>query len=104
MLWDEAVPATLRGVEDACCFLASGQFAYSVPCNSSRFGPTDRVGGIYVFRFAPDAPEPYKRDDYLLIPSSSYPEVVWIDGPYKHPTDHWLSGEDVSRQLSVCVI
>lgn len=103
---NDAVPVSLQGIPDDLryCFIASGELLAPLPYESPRMGHTHCVGGIYVLRHAPDDPKPFNRDDYVLVPSCRDPEIIWLDGPHRHPTEHWADEEDVRQLLSVCVL
>lgn len=87
----EFVPPSLHGLPDHLRygFIASGELQAPCAFESRRFGDTNRVGGIYVLRHAPDDPKPFNREDYALVPSRRFPEQLWLDGPYRHPSEHW---------------
>lgn len=111
--WDTPVfldhvspPASFAGVPDELRygFIVSGELMAPCAFESHRFGHTNRVGGIYVLRDAPDDPKPFNREDYNLVPSPRFPEQLWRDGPYRHPTEHWADHDEVRQILDVCVI
>lgn len=106
LMGDESVPARLQGYPQHLrfCFIASGELQAPMPFISPHFGDTRRVGGIYVVRNAPDGPKPFDRDDYYLVPDGRNSDCVWIDGPYRHPTEHWADEHDISQLISVCVL
>jgi len=103
---DDALPSALRGIpgELRYGFIASGELMAPCAFESRQLGRTDRIGGIYVLRHAPDDPKPFNRDDYALVPSRRHPEQLWLDGPYHHPTEHWADHDEVRQLLDVCVI
>jgi len=111
--WDTPVfldhdspPASVAGVPDELRygFVVSGELMAPCAFESRRLGRTDRVGGIYVLRHAPDDPKPFNRDDYALVPSRRYPGQLWLDGPYHHPTEHWADHDELRQLLDVCVV
>lgn len=103
---EDSLPSALGGIPNELRygFIASGELMAPSSFESRRLGHSTRVGGIYVFRHAPDDPKPFNRDDYSLLPSQRHPEQLWLDGPYHHPTEHWADHDEVSQLLEVCVI
>lgn len=102
----DSPPAALAGVPDELRYgsIVSGELMAPRAFDSRRFGHTDRVGGLYVLRHAPDDPKPFNRDDYALVPARRYPDQLWLDGRYRHPTEHWADHDEVRQLLDVCVI
>ena len=46
---------------------------------------------MYVFRHAPDDPVRFNRDDYSIVIADTGADTLWVDGPFKHPADHWTN-------------
>ena len=103
LLENEAIPSRLRGMPEGLChsFIASGELVAPQAYESPRFGATERIAGLYVVRYSPVGPEPFDRDDYSAVRWRRDPEVLWLDGPYKHPAEHHASADDVERLLSL---
>ena len=68
-----------------------------LPYRSRLINDGSRVGGMYVFRHAPEDPMAFNRDDYSILVSGAEADILWIDGPYRHPTEHWTN--DVPAHL-----
>jgi len=100
---DDSIPL-LDAMPDRYGFIVSGELLAPSAFNSRRFGETTRVGGIYAIRHDPEDAKPFNRYDYALVPSARLPDHVWLDGPYRHPTEHWADHDDVAALLEVCVL
>ena len=106
LLQGESIPTHLRGVPDelSYCVIVSGELMSSRPYSSPYLGETERIGGFYVVRHAPDDPVPFNRDDYFLVPSKRLPECLLVDGPYNHATEHWADEAGIARLVSLCIL
>jgi hypothetical protein len=93
VLQGEAIPEFLDGIPEEAryCFIASGSLQAPLPYRSSLIPEGLRVGGMYVFRHAPDDPVCFNRDDYSIVFSNTEADTLLVDGPFKHPTDHWAN-------------
>lgn len=103
VLEGEAVPDFARTIPDTirCCIIASGEYS-TARLYSSRLVPSGYlVGGMDIYRHAPDDPVPLNKDWYAIV-SSADPDVLVVDGPYKD-NEHWLS-EIPSRYQGAKVI
>jgi hypothetical protein len=91
VLKGEAMPAFARAIPDAirCCIIASGQYINTRPYSSRLVSSGYLVGGMDIYRHAPDDPVPLNKDWYAIV-SSDDPDVLVVDGPYKD-NEHWLS-------------
>lgn len=101
----DAMPCFAQSVPESklCQVLASGEYAASgehYPCK--RLRDAQLVGGIDVWRHAPDDPVDYNKDWYAVLSSSSTPEILYVDGPRKD-AEHW-STKIPDRYLNVKVI
>ncbi len=92
-LQGEAIPEFLSRIPEEVryCFIASGSLQAPLPYQSSLIPEGLRVGGMYVFRHAPDDPVLFNRDDYSLVIANTEADTLCVDGPFKHPTDHWTN-------------
>ena len=80
----QAIPANVR-----YRILASGE-ANSWARYASESIPSGRlVGGIDVYRNAPDDPVAYNKDWYALVRSPADSCAILVDGPHRD-SDHWL--------------
>lgn len=93
VLQGEAIPGFLNGIPEDLRYsiIASGELQAPIPYRSPLINEGSQVGGMYVFRHAPDDPVAFNRDDYSVVVSNTGADTLWIDGPYKHPTEHWAN-------------
>jgi hypothetical protein len=100
---DDSLPL-LGAMPDRYGYIVSGELLAPYAFDSQRFGVTTRVGGIYALRHDPKDAKPLNRYDYALVPSIRFGDQVWLDGPYRHPTEHWADHDDVGALLRACVL
>ena len=100
----EAIPSFARGFPGTlrCTFIASGEAQAEVPYPSRRLPDARLVGGIDVWREAPDDPVSYNKDWYAVLSSVADPDALYLDGQQKD-SEHWLD-RIPSRYAKVKVI
>ena len=99
-LQGSAVPAFLRGIPDAVvhAVYASGTTAGGgVAYSDATIGTGQLIGGIDVYRKAPDDPVELNKDWYaVVVPPDDSPYYL-ISGPIRDD-EHWL--DDVPERLN----
>lgn len=76
-------PGTLR-----CTFIASGEVQAAAHYPTPLLPDARLVGGIDVWREAPDDPVPYNKDWYAVLESDTDKGSLFLDGPQKD-SEHW---------------
>lgn len=84
VLVGDAVPQFAENIP-ACCIIASGE---RISDGFDKSGAGRLVGGIDVYRDAPDDPVALNKDWYAII-STDDTRTLGIDGP-KKDKEHWL--------------
>jgi hypothetical protein len=95
-----AIPSWLHSVPDEIldCVHASGTL--NVPHNaayrSTLIPSGDLIGGIDVYRRAPNDPVALNKDWYAVVTCKNEPTMLFVDGPFKD-AEHWL--DQIPRRL-----
>ena len=92
VLQGDAIPTFLGGVPDDLChgIIASGELLAQVPYRSRHISHGNLIGGIDVYRYAPDDPVLLNQDHYSVVACLTGRETLFVDGPFKDPAEHWL--------------
>lgn len=87
----DALPNFVKGIPEEILELvvASGSLADSFSNESERILSEQLIGGIDVYRKAPDDPVEYNKDWYSVVTDLNQDNMVLIKGPIKDH-EHWL--------------
>lgn len=93
ILEESALPSWAKGIPQSvlAATLASG----TLPTEASQTYSTKQIhsgqliGGMDIYRHAPDDPVPLNKDWYAVIAHPSDPTMLLVDGPQKD-AEHWL--------------
>lgn len=87
----DALPDFAAGIpaERLHSFLASGQYQCSVAYKSTMIPSGHLIGGIDVYRNAPDDPVALNKDWYAVVSSDQDDTMFLVDGPIKDD-EHWI--------------
>lgn len=92
-LVEDALPEFAKAVPSEVRFrvLASGEYNAAVVRNyTSKLIPAgELVGGVDVYRNAPDDPVALNKDWYAVVRSPHDPTMLLVDGPIRDD-EHWL--------------
>lgn len=91
-LASEALPSWMKSIPKSVMVetLASGTGVASAQNYSSEQIPSGKlIGGIDVYRHAPDDPVPFNKDWYAIVVHPDDPTMLLVDGPQKD-AEHWL--------------
>lgn len=88
----EAMPAYLRGIPEELLHsvMASGGMNSGQSYHGRAIPSGELLGGIDVYRHAPDDPVELNKDWYALVIDPHDHTMVLIDGPLKDD-EHWLN-------------
>jgi hypothetical protein len=97
-LLGDAVPTWMKGIPESVinCVYASG---IDIPGDAPTGYPLpsgDLVGGVDVYRNAPDDPVKLNKDWYAVIRTPDSEEMLLVAGPYKDH-EHWIN--DIPERL-----
>lgn len=88
-----AIPSWLQSVPDEIldCVHASGTLnvSHNAAYSSALIPSGDLIGGIDVYRRAPDDPVKLNKDWYAVVTCENAPTMLFVDGPFKDG-EHWL--------------
>jgi len=95
-LVEDAIPKWARGIPEDVLHevYASGvQNIPSAPEYSSTLIPSGRmIGGIDIYRHAPDDPVKFNKDWYAVVEDPEDPTTLLVDGPIEIPaSEHWVN-------------
>lgn len=91
-LREGSIPSWLQGVppEKLAKVMASGTQMPGVSYSSDTVPSGQLIGGIDVYRNAPDDPVDYNKDWYAVVKGPETDTKFLIDGPFKDD-EHWLN-------------
>jgi hypothetical protein len=90
VLQGQALPPRFRSLPDAlgCEFIASGERLATTPYPSRRLRNARLVGGIDVYRDAPDDPVALNKDWYAVLAVDSHPDLLFVER--RRDSEHWI--------------
>jgi hypothetical protein len=84
--WMDGIPETVMAATLASGVCSTGASShYSSPKIPSGL----LIGGMDVYRHAPDDPVPFNKDWYAIVTHPDDPTMLLVDGPHKD-AEHWL--------------
>ena len=91
-LEDDAIPSWLSGIPPRVLHsvYASGTASEGIPLANSTIPSGHLIGGIDVYRNAPDDPYDLNKDWYAVITMPDSNGMLLIEGPISD-SEHWLS-------------
>ena len=91
-LEDEAIPPWLRGIPHDVLdsVYASGTASVGLPLADYTVPSGELIGGIDVYRHAPDDPYDLNKDWYAVIAMPDSDSMLLIPGPIRD-SEHWLN-------------
>ena len=88
----DALPAWMENIPESVLAetLASGVCPMSSkPYYGEQIPSGDLIGGMDIYRHAPDDPVPFNKDWYAVVKHPADPTLLLVDGPQKD-AEHWL--------------
>src|SRR6185503_17756654 len=81
----DALPGFARAIPERVRYriLASGEAHANIPYGSESVPSARLIGGIDVYRHAPDDPVPLNKDWYAVLTASGETRILLVDGPFK---------------------
>ena len=95
----DALPDFARGIPKQVLhtFLASGQYKYEAPYKSAMIPSGNLIGGMDVYRNAPDDPVALNKDWYAVVSSDQDETMFLVEGPIKDD-EHWI--DDIPKRYA----
>jgi len=94
----DALPTWMKNIPESVLAgtLASGTCSFPTkPYKSNQISSGKLIGGMDIYRNAPDDPVPFNKDWYAIVTHPEDSTVLLVDGPHKD-AEHWL--ESISER------
>lgn len=85
--WATGIPKEILGRIHAS---GTGSIVSSAAYKSASIPSGDLIGGIDIYRLAPDDPVNFNKDWYAVVRCENDPTMLLVDGPIKD-AEHWLN-------------
>ena len=90
-LMGDAQPTWMRNIppDVVNSVYASGSQMFAPRPNIAMLPSGDLIGGIDIYRNAPDDPKRLNKDWYAIIANKQHDDMLLVCGPYKD-NEHWI--------------